>query len=955
MPKAAPEDHRPARAVLHAPYPLPFIITRPPSLPTLSAPVLPTASHEVTIPLPPASIADFPLFKHDWRKVEPAFPPIPYPLVPREEKLRKRVKKLHILKMRKSGEDSSEWEVMSHRSNGISEDDKELLGLTKQVGKISADGELDEDDPNQDENNLLIYAFVSSYQRGEFDSPDSHDDPPEPLTPTQANPFPQNTPSIHEDPPFALEPSDRQDTPRPASPGNHSPLMRVPTPFPEFSSIEAGPPVKPVLEVGPAWDVVSDAVSSFWSDGTDADEADQESEMRGTPVTHTLVTPSATASRECGSGKAKKRAHSPDRPLFLGQTNQVPFTFVPPPKKAPSQSSISDGSQIFNDGGYISETGSVRTIRQIPRSRVNRMRVREREKRTQIKRERSTTPKQRDYQRSNVNITPQPPAPIPIQPAGPPTVSSFGQPFNFPIQNIPMPVPQQFIPQSSMFGLDSFLFAPIAPLLRTSEVLSSPTSNGGGPSNIVQNQVPNSNGREPSWSPQPMSIDPRTAESQLQTMGVSWPHALPEREQIVPSNASSLLQRLENGNGDVDVPMPTALSRITQPQPQAQAGPSRTKVSRRALAEGEGEEMVPFGKACHNFLHLRRRAADRRRKNRVGGGEKKGGNGLLDILTESENDTRNRNRKKVVVRPAIRVQQATPVQTHPSFQPQPQPQPQQIQQNQPEQWNPNTNANTNTNAPMGFITPNDPNFQAQAQFAGMYANMYMYLAQMQAQDQNQIQGQRQQPMPMPYNIGMPMRYYPPFNGVIHPQWGLNPPNPNMFASPRPQQNQGNTWTNQAQQTLAPPPPPQNSIFGFPTPGATPHAPTPKPPFNPFTPRSPVHEEDRKPLRKRMRSTISPSSANDLMLRNRATPKPFGGGLMPPAEIWEPERRSANVHRETTDEVDMDMENWGGLIDIAQVDEARNRDERRNRWVREERERVGSMGVGRKGKGKEVLR
>ncbi|WWD02153.1 hypothetical protein V865_000191 [Kwoniella europaea PYCC6329] len=937
MPKAAPEDHRPARAVLHAPYPLPFVITRPqvilpPNSPTLSAPVLPTVSHEVSVPLPPASIADFPLFKHDWRKVEPAFPPIPYPLVPREEKERKRVKKLHVLKLKKSGEESSEWEIMSHSSNRIGKDNRELLGLTKQVGKISADGELDEDDPNQDENNLLIYAFVSSYQRGDFDSPDSHDDPPEPLTPTQANPFPKAPPSIHDEPPFAPGIPHRDDTPRPTSPHLYGVVGRRPTPFPDFE--DAKEASGPATEEGPAWDVVSDAISGFWSDGTDADEADQESEMRETPATRTLVTPCASASRN--SGKPKKRAHSPDRPLFIGQTNQVPFTFVPPARKAPSQSSISDGTRIFREGGYVSESGSVRTIRQIPRSKVNRMRVKEREK--QIKRERSSTPKQRDYQRSNATPRPSPP----VQPAGPPTVSSFGNPYNFPLQN--MQFPQQFMnqpmmPQQSMFGLDTFLFAPIAPLLRTSEVLSSPTSNEGGPGLSNINQLPQ--GREPSWSPQPMSIDPRTAESQLQANGVSWPHALPDREQVTPSNASSLLQQLagHSGMSDVDVPMPTALSRITQPQippqAQAQASSSKRRVSRRALAEGD--DMVPLGKACHNYLNLRRKAAEKRRKVRMGVGKVVD---LWDNITEDE--AKDKQQDKKINPPIIKVRKPTPVQPHPLPRPQSQ-----------QQWN--------TTPTMG-ITPNgDPNLQAQlnAQAQNMYANMMM------------------QQQAMPFNIGMPMGYYPQFNqGFQFPQaqWGMNVPSQKMFTQAQ-QQQQQQQWMNQAssnipQQYLAPP---SGDTFGFPTPGATPQAPTPKPHthagFNPFTPKSPEREEqDHKPLRKRMRSTISPSSANDLMLRNRASSsKPLAGlgsGLLSPAEIQSPERFRTNVRREQTQEVEVDMEeednkNWNcGLMGAQDDEEAKNKDERRNQWVREERQRVGSLGLvrtGWKGKEKEVLR
>ncbi|OCF75775.1 hypothetical protein I204_03068 [Kwoniella mangroviensis CBS 8886] len=920
MPKAAPEDHRPARAVLHAPYPLPFVITRPqvilpPTSPSLSAPVLPTVSHEVSVPLPPASIADFPLFKHDWRKVEPAFPPIPYPLAMRDEKQRKRVKKLHVLKMKKSGEESSEWEIMSHLSNRIGKENKDLLGLTKQVGKISADGELDEDDPNQDENNLLIYAFVSSYQRGDFDSPDSHDDPPEPLTPTQANPFPQAPPT---------------------SPRLYGGVRRQATPFPDFE--DAKEASRPAIEEGPAWDVVSDAVSSFWSDGTDADEADHESEMRVTPATHTLVTPSASASRN--SGKPKKRAHSPDRPLFIGRTNQVPFTFVPPARKTPSQSSISDGSRIFRDGGYVSESGSVRTIRQIPRSKVSRMRVKEREK--QIKRERSSTPKQRDYQRSNA--TPQPPAPV--QPAGPLTVSSFGNPYNFPLQNIQFPqefMNQPMVPQQSMLGLDTFLFAPIAPLLRTSEVLSSPTSNEGAPGLSNNNQLPQ--GREPSWSPQPMSIDPRTAESQHQTIGVSWPHALPDREQVTPSNASSLLQQLAGHSGlsDVDVPMPTALSRITQPlippQAQAQASSSRRRVSRRALAEED--DMVPLGKACHNYLNLRRKAVEKRRKVRMGVGKV---DDLWDIITEDEAKDKQQNKK--INTPIIKVQKPTPVQPHTLPQPQ-------FQQ----QWN--------TTPTMGIIPNGEFDFQAQinAQAQKMYANMMM------------------QQQAMPYNIGMPMGYYPQFNqGFQFPQaqWGINIPSQNMFNQAQQQQPQ-QQWMNQAgsnipQQYLAPP---SGGTFGFPTPGATPQAPTPKPHthagFNPFTPKSPEREEqDHKPLRKRMRSTISPSSANDLMLRNRASSsKPLAGlgfGLLSPVEIQSPERFRSNVRREKTQEVEVDMEevneddkNWNrGLIGAQDDEETKNKDERRNQWVREERQRVGSLDLVRagwkgKGKGKEVLR
>ncbi|WRT68620.1 uncharacterized protein IL334_005598 [Kwoniella shivajii] len=1041
MPKAAAEDHRPARAVLHAPYPLPFVITRFPAVPTdtgtsaqlpcspaFSAPPIPSgpsssfAQHQNNIPLPPASIAEFPTFNHDWRKSKPAFPPIPYPIasLPQTElqtqvhiqaskvENRKRIKKLQLLKLTKNGDESSEWEMFSNTtidnlnihnnihnssSNQLSKEQKELLSLTKQVGRISADGELDENDPNQDENNLLIYSFISSCNQGDFDSPASDI---EPTTPTQAKPFP--LPSTRTDTeqllgPIATHEHDKQPS---------IPIGR-PTPFPgsDGSSISTHTPCK---RHGPAWDIVSSAASSFWSDGTDADQADEEdgtgtSNIRLSPLTQSLITPSASASRNRSTRERslkKQRTHSPDPPLFFGRTHQVPFTFVPLPKAPPSQSSLGDsGILAFDDrGGYISEAGSVRTIRQIPRSKVNRMRVTEREQYIQKEKERSITPTQNDYPRQpsprlkTATSSPVQSSSLPYGLRGSANLASnIGIPFLLPNTNHMIPqqtnlkylstnegVMNGTIPQQSMFGLEPFLFSPIAPLLRTSEVLSSLTSGDGPPVADKQSSEVAYGRRESSWSPQPMSIDPRTTESQsfgngMHQDGVSWPHALPDREQITPSNASSfsLLNKHETSS-DMDVPMPTAQSRIIQSQRRQKQKHKKMSMSRTGFQNELGN--IPMGKACHNFLSIRKQLAAKKRKvnNDIGKHRR-----VREMINEARSMKNNATTGPT--------NQSPPNQHHHSAQQQP-------QQNQPQQQQQH---NQQLTLPWGFNLPYtnvDPNFQAQL-FAQM---MQIQMAQQQQQQYQTVPLQQQTPA----QIGVPLGYYPFDQNIGFPlpsssnPWSLNMPlqQTNQLLNQQQQQqqqqiqhpNSHHTWLTQSPNeksrsfqprpnAFTPQPHPQqqpsSQLFRFPTPGPTPQASNPFADHVPFTPRSP--EVDVKPPRKRRRS-ISPSSAHDLFLhhtlahshpREQArspTPKPgMSKRLLSPAEIRTPNQWRTNIkkERDIQSEINDESENEGlydgALFDMALEKEAKheqvNKYERRNEWVQQERTRVGSLNLG----------
>ncbi|OCF40117.1 hypothetical protein I317_06068 [Kwoniella heveanensis CBS 569] len=893
MPKAAAEDHRPARAVLHAPYPLPFIVTRQPPVPPLhsqqrpfpaapaSVPPRETAHSPVSVPQVSASIADFPAFSNDWRTISPAFPPFPYPKDDGDatEERRERVKRLRLLKWKKGKQDeSSEYEMMSLLGLGDegSSLGTNLLGLTRQVGKISpGGGGQDEEwtngqESNMDENNLLIYAFVSSFERGAFDSPPSDSSPKTPTGPAAIH----SEPSIHD--------------------------CRYHDEEAEYRSNRDFQPLKPKT---PAWDIVSDAMSSLWSDGTDADQADEEGNTKVSPASQSLITPSVSASQL--AQRIKKASHSPGKsvanahpspqhkhkPLFLGQTNQAPFTYVPRPRAPPSQSSLGDGGGVL--GGYVSEAGSVRTVRQIVRSRVNRMKVkreRERERAQHQERNRSITPMQRDYQRQSLPKETHQQTVEAIQPprlATAPGLSHTSQP------TMVAPHTAASIPQQSMFGLDAFAFAPFAPLLRPSEVLSSPPTSGSGSHPAQQISQPAllqpPPAREPSYSPQPMSIDPRTTETQLWG-STSWPHPLPAREQIAPPNASNLLRRIDEG---VDVPMPTAESRLSQPRlHRPEIGRSVNRGSFHARAKGNGvrtragvgdgdDDVVPLGKACHNAFLLRQRAGARKREGALAGLKARLGKNRHPTLKGSAEQSRldqhsggygatagpSATGQHIAVHPALQqqpqldnlnqaqapwlVQLQSMIQQLSKIQEPQAPQLALSSMGPPINWFPQTQVHVQPQSPALGQMPN------WAQAMPLLQALGLAFPGMASQSQQQVQQQQHQQLPMQQASIMSGNAQPASNQNIQfpptpaPAQGL----PHEYHRPtRISAHVGNqrqasrpTWATQP--------------FSFPTPGPTPHVP------------GPAFEEqaghgDMKPPRKRRRS-ISPTSAHDPFRRTRS--------------------------------------------------------------------------------------
>ncbi|WVF67457.1 hypothetical protein IAT40_002213 [Kwoniella sp. CBS 6097] len=923
MPKAAPEDHRPARAVLHAPYPLPFIVTREPLAPSAHrspyppapASVPPPLSNQMPKPTPqiPASVADFPTFKNDWRAISPAIPAVPYPSAIKEEReeKRKRVKRLRLLKLRKGKpEESSEYEMMSllGMENEGSSLGTNFLGLTSQVGKISSgEGGENEEDSNMDENNLLIYAFVSSFERGSFDSP-----PSDPSLKTPTGPIPTYpAPSIHKAQDYDDNAECRSDTPipgaEPIDDDDHSDSIsiqdseneraREDTPRAIYrSGLKNFQPLKPKT---PAWDIVSDAMSSFWSDGTDADQADEEGHMRESPASQSLITPSASASRQ--AKRVKKASHSPDKssprpqpspnskPLFLGQTNQAPFTYIPRPRAPPSQSSIGDGDgrvgELGGLGGYMSEAGSVRTVRQIVRSRVNRMKVkreRERAKECQHHRDRSITPMQRDYLAPPASTSLPQQSIGPAQPQRQATVQGFAltQTSNAAMMGSGAAGPS--IPQQSMFGLDAFAFAPFAPLLRPSEVFSSPTTSGfasqpGANQQMQQNVAP---ARESSFSPQPMSIDPRTTETQLWG-NISWPHPLPAREQVMPSNATNLLRRFDEG---VDVPMPTAESRLSQPRihrPDIGRSVTRGPLYTRGKAKGvvrrgdEGDEdVVPLGKACHNAFLLRHRAGARKRQDtlkgvglnsRLGGGGRGkhprvkalAGGDLLDQHQHQGGSGSPPTGQNGPSFPTTNFQsqpqtgnlaqtQATWLAQLQSVVQQIQPQQSTIPMGPPTNWFPHTQTQAQSQSSalgqMQNWAQAIPILQALGiAFPGMYPQAQQQLQQPTQQQRSFVQ------VPTQPSVNQNM-WFPP---TPAPAQGPSHESPCQAHTPAQRQASLPPWSTQP--------------FPFPTPGPTPHIP------GPAYEAQEGHGE-MKPPRKRRRS-ISPTSVHDLLQRTRS-PSPF---------------------------------------------------------------------------------
>ncbi|TYJ53143.1 hypothetical protein B9479_006213 [Cryptococcus floricola] len=550
MPKAPPEDHRPARACLAAPYPLPYVFTRGapdaesnakagPSHEPQSSVAVPSLLHStplITQPNPSGQIS-FPPVDPNWRKIQPAFPPIPYPRQDHEEIVRMRVRRLKVLKDVKDGSDSSsEWEVRSKAMSEAGEEKDESSDMLNSVQKsamdILKDGQEDgvsQRDPVTGRNNILMYAFISAASHNTRDP--SISPPSEGIrTPTQSR---HMMPLISNG-----SGSDGEITPK-----ARNQTLAVEEEFDDGEEEQGGP----------GWDVIS-AASSFFSEGSDAEEADQEWHDDSSASAR-LVTPAAIA-------RMTRRLHRPSKGHFLGKTNQPRFTYPTPKlRHQPSQSSVGDNdisarpyhpALVGAAGGYVSESGSARTAVQIRRGRYSQMLEVGRKRRV----EEPNTPTQ---------------APRPL---GHAHVTSHGQSFH-------RTSPQHAIPQPSMLGLEGFTYANIPAMHHPSEFLSASS-----PSSGERPAKRHASPRNERWSsPQPMSVDPRTAGT---TADISWPHPLPPRE-LVPSDAStSQFVAMSQSLGEMDVPMPTAST----------AG------------------HVAFGKACHNVL-LSKKDAARRRKERL--------------------------------------------------------------------------------------------------------------------------------------------------------------------------------------------------------------------------------------------------------------------------------------------------------------------------------------------------
>ncbi|WVQ79579.1 hypothetical protein IAT38_001679 [Cryptococcus sp. DSM 104549] len=734
MPKAAPEDHRPARACLAAPYPLPYIITREPahsvppssqphstasshagslvtrSLPPLSlppgSPALPHSGPSASTPKPqpPAPGYAFPPPTHDWRAIQPAYPPIPYPPTDPAETARKRTRRLKLLKGAKEEADSSEWEVFSAQGKPeyagkgkgrakaedmqVDEGVEEMMGAIRKVGVAPrgeqaqsqcSDSELVEDDRD----NILLYSFFTALERGDFDDLSR---PSEGLkTPTQVQqvlPAPVvragdtppalvsgsvPAPYVAQTPQAVREQGDRTAESKP--PANPSPSpARTPAPAPRRTPSTTPAPraqglhihqtyiVDPERETDDKWDDKSSDESSFWSEGSDAEGADEE-RLGASPASAQVVTPSASRLADRLRAQAKRERElersRPSRPLFLGQTNQSPFTYIPPtkPSRRPSQSSISDSvapppAFFAAVGGYVSEASSAgtvkgRQVRQIKRGRWSRLEeVKERREREEEERRRreyavageeegegegeggSVTPKQRDF-RGLPEVQQQPQLQVPAGMWIDPQSMLYGARGQGSVHasapsgqyTLPQPVAsQQYHPQPQPQvaahqqqpppALSRYGFAPLPTLLHPSDLSSPSSGDTFPPSNTVHLAPPAPPAQDVGgrWSPQPMSIDPRTASTTIG--GASWPHPLPAREQAPPS--AEALRRAEAALGDdSDVPMPTAST--------ARAGYAG-EPSAGAGKKGERFEQARYmGKACHNFLAMRKEAMRRRR------------------------------------------------------------------------------------------------------------------------------------------------------------------------------------------------------------------------------------------------------------------------------------------------------------------------------------------------------
>lgn len=144
------EDHRAARALISAPYPLASITARSPPPP--EPPVAPPGRiqgqdnepgdtlHEA----PAATYHGFQVFNPLWRDVEPAFPPVPYPPNDREKRRKWAVRLKKPVKAGLIDTGASEVELMSGIEEGVSREEVQAQqGLMSQHGGMDGVGSWD--------------------------------------------------------------------------------------------------------------------------------------------------------------------------------------------------------------------------------------------------------------------------------------------------------------------------------------------------------------------------------------------------------------------------------------------------------------------------------------------------------------------------------------------------------------------------------------------------------------------------------------------------------------------------------------------------------------------------------------------------------------------------------------------------------------------------------------------
>ncbi|EIW68446.1 hypothetical protein TREMEDRAFT_63615 [Tremella mesenterica DSM 1558] len=346
----------------------------------------------------------------------------------------------------------------------------------------------------------------------------------------------------------------------------------------------------------PMYDIPTPSSRAGWEQDSDDGEADEEVSRAGrhhSPPSAQLVTP-----------------ESHHRPGFFGATNIAPFTYFPKSKSSrrrrPSQGSVANLNEFDSDA-----TSTVTVVR-VPRGKLSKVKTRQHVE--DKKRERTPTRRETDGQRSLLS----------------PPSSNRPEAFTHPRQEKPthdsLPSPAPF-PRLINQPVDHVKSSPS----RSMPPPPLPLKPRLPPKTIFNSQwhvpPPRAETEPKAWTPQPMSIDPRSGDARYTS---SWPHPLPPRE-AGPGHSTGppgTLDVLTLAGSLLSDPYFQQLAREAHQrqtsagagagpsslQPWPDAGPSGSSRPDRYNSP-QRHPSVPV-KACHDFLLQRRIHTARRKRQR---------------------------------------------------------------------------------------------------------------------------------------------------------------------------------------------------------------------------------------------------------------------------------------------------------------------------------------------------